>query len=73
VTARLRAEDGTNFCSKLRRAGRTPGLLFSLPGERHALIEMATTDAAAAVSPQAGGQGRGRPGAGAAGVGEADV
>lgn len=49
VTARVRSEDGTNFCIKLRRKGRTPGLLFSLPGERHILLDMEMKEAAAHV------------------------
>ncbi|GBF95346.1 50S ribosomal protein L25 [Raphidocelis subcapitata] len=49
VTARLRALDGTNHCSKMRRRGRTPGLLFSLPGERHVLLDLETKEAAAHV------------------------
>lgn len=50
MRARLRAQDGTNFCSKLRRGGRTPGLLFSLPGETSLKIDMDTKEAAAHVS-----------------------
>lgn len=49
ITARLRAEAGSNFSAKLRRARRTPGQLFSLPGERSVRLDMATTDAAALV------------------------
>ncbi|KAI8475988.1 MAG: ribosomal protein L25/Gln-tRNA synthetase [Monoraphidium minutum] len=49
ITARVRAIEGTNYCTKLRRAGRTPALLFSLPGERHVLLDLATKEAAAHV------------------------
>jgi hypothetical protein len=50
VKARLRSQEGTNYCIKMRRGGRTPGVLFSLPGEKHLLLDMETKEAAAHVS-----------------------
>jgi len=67
VTARLRAEDGTNHCSKMRRHKRTPGLLFSLPGEKHLLLDLESKEAAAHVSVSAASSGcRGAVGVAAA-------
>ena len=45
----MRAGEGSNFCAKLRRGGRTPAQVFSLPGERRLLIDLDSKDAAALV------------------------
>ena len=40
IRAQVRHEDGTKAAVRTRRAGRTPGILFSLPGESSILVSM---------------------------------
>lgn len=49
MTARVRGASGSNYCHRMRRAGRTPALAFSLPGERTLPLDLSTKDAAALV------------------------
>ncbi|WIA44499.1 hypothetical protein OEZ86_007240 [Tetradesmus obliquus] len=46
VTAWLRQHSGTNFCSKLRKRGHTPCVLFSLPGNTALSLSLDAKDAA---------------------------
>ncbi|KAF8060298.1 rplY [Scenedesmus sp. PABB004] len=45
VTAWLRSSCGTNYCSKLRKGGHTPCVLFSLPGNDSLPLAMDSRDA----------------------------
>ena len=42
IKARLRHEEGSRAAVRMRRGGRTPGILFSLPGDASILVSMET-------------------------------
>ncbi|CAK0781624.1 hypothetical protein CVIRNUC_005427 [Coccomyxa viridis] len=42
IHARLRHEEGSRAAVRMRRGGRTPGILFSLPGDASVLVSMET-------------------------------
>ena len=42
IQARLRHEEGSRAAVRMRRGGRTPGILFSLPGDASILVSMET-------------------------------
>ena len=42
IKARLRHEEGSRAAVRMRRGGRTPGILFSLPGNASVLVSMET-------------------------------
>ena len=50
IYARRREEDGTRACSKLRKTGRTPAILFSLPFNESQLISLDTKQVTTLVS-----------------------
>jgi hypothetical protein len=51
VNACVREGSGTTYCTKVRRRGRTPAVLFSLPDQKFLLLDLETKEAEAHVSP----------------------
>lgn len=54
LTAYMRTTTGRRACANLRKGGRTPAVLHSLPGEGKVLLELDRKEAAAHVSDKPG-------------------
>ena len=42
ILAQVRHDEGSRAAARMRKAGRTPGILFSLPGDASILVSMET-------------------------------